>query len=227
MRILAIESSGTTGSLAALAGTELLSQAALDPQLRSARTLAPGIAQLLRDVGWKPHDVEAVAVGIGPGSFTGLRLGVMTAKAFAYAVGAKVLGIGTLAAIAARTPQNAARVAVAIDAQRGEVYCGNFTRDLAGVLASENEVAIATVEQWLASLTAEVTVTGPALGKLVEQLPAGVNVAPRDLWSPQASAIGNLAARRVARGESDDLWSLAPCYLRRSAAEEKWDLSVP
>ena len=74
---------------------------ALDPARRSARTLAPGIRHLLADAGWTPRDVALVAVSIGPGSFTGLRLGVMTAKAFAYAVGAPVLGIGTLEVIAA------------------------------------------------------------------------------------------------------------------------------
>ena len=74
MRILAIETSGTTGSLAALAGEEIVASVSLDPALRSARALAPGIRDLLAQVGWRPADIELVAVTIGPGSFTGLRL---------------------------------------------------------------------------------------------------------------------------------------------------------
>lgn len=224
MRILAIESSGSTGSVAALADGDPLSQLALDPAQRSARTLAPSIAQLLRQVGWKPRDVEVVAVGIGPGSFTGLRLGVMTAKAFAYAAGAKILGIGTLETIASRAPSSAANLAVAVDAQRGEVYRGNFTRNSSGELHPHGAVTIATVEHWLDSLTAAMTATGPALAKLHVRLPSSVAVAPPETWLPTAAAVGMLAARREARGAADDLWTLAPCYLRRSAAEEKWDL---
>ena len=72
-------------------------------------TLAPGIAELLKHVAWLPRDVQTVAVGVGPGSFTGLRLGVMTAKAFAYATGAQILGIGTPDAIAAQASISATR----------------------------------------------------------------------------------------------------------------------
>ncbi|HVU86821.1 MAG TPA: tRNA (adenosine(37)-N6)-threonylcarbamoyltransferase complex dimerization subunit type 1 TsaB [Pirellulales bacterium] len=223
MRILALETSGTTGSVAAFDDSRALSQAALDPALRSARTLAPAIAELLKQVAWKPRDVQMVAVGVGPGSFTGLRLGVMTAKAFAYAVGAQVLAISTLEAIARNSADGAGRVAVAIDAQRGEVYCGRYHFLAGGEVEREAEIAIISVDDWLASLNQETLASGPALVKLAERVNAAAHLAPRDKWLPDAAAIGRLAAQRAARGESDDLWSLAPCYLRRSAAEEKWE----
>ena len=73
---------------------------------------------LLKQVGWRPDDVQLVAVSVGPGSFTGLRVGVTAAKVFAYAVGAEVLGVDTLEAIAAASPDDVAEVSAVIDAQR-------------------------------------------------------------------------------------------------------------
>ncbi len=108
-RILALETSGTSGSVAALEGDRLLAEVSLAPSLRSARSLAPGIAKLLAEVGWKPRDVGIVAVTTGPGSFTGLRVGLTTAKSFAYAVGAQVLGINTLEVLAEQAPADAQR----------------------------------------------------------------------------------------------------------------------
>jgi tRNA threonylcarbamoyl adenosine modification protein YeaZ len=145
----------------------------------------------------------------------------MTAKAFAYAVGAQVVGIGTLEAIAARSPAEALLVATAIDAQRGEVYAGLFSRDQAGQLIAASDVRIVESATWLAGLPPGVVVTGPALVKFAEQVPPQATVAPHSCWSPDAAAVGRLAAARIQRGMADDLWSLAPLYLRRSAAEEK------
>jgi tRNA threonylcarbamoyladenosine biosynthesis protein TsaB len=101
MRILAIETTDKTGSVAAMADDNLLADLMLDRTQRSAQSLAPAISRLLKQVGWLPADVQLVAVSIGPGSFTGLRVGVTAAKVFAYAVGAEVLGVNTLEAVAA------------------------------------------------------------------------------------------------------------------------------
>ncbi len=159
----------------------------------------------------------------GPGSFTGLRLGVMTAKAFTYGVGAAVQGVGTLAAIASRLPQTTAEVAVAIDAQRGELYVGRFRATESGEVESIEDAKISPIDSWLAELPAGTMVTGPALEKLASRLPEQVLAAPREAWHPTATSVGQLAARLYAAGVRDDLWTLAPLYLRRAAAEEKWD----
>jgi hypothetical protein len=105
MRVLAIETSESVGSVAALAAGSLLGELRLPPKQGSAQSLAPVLITLLDTVHWRPDDVELVAVTIGPGSFTGLRVGVTAAKTFAYAVKAQVLGIDTLETIAAGCPQ--------------------------------------------------------------------------------------------------------------------------
>jgi tRNA threonylcarbamoyladenosine biosynthesis protein TsaB len=222
VRILAIETSSKSGSVATLEKGQALRQEELDPALRSARTLSPAIQGVLRATDWTPRDVQLVAVAIGPGSFTGLRLGVMTAKAFAFAVDAQVLGVGTLDTIAARAEIAAPRIAVAIDAQRDEVYAGFFARDDAGDLAEQGAAEIIAIERWLALLEAGMLVTGPALVKLPDRLPQGVAVAPSRTWLPDAATVGRLAAAKFASGARDDVFRLAPVYLRRSAAEEKW-----
>jgi tRNA threonylcarbamoyladenosine biosynthesis protein TsaB len=210
--------------LAALKGADILARVDLDPTQRLARSLAPGIRDLLADIGWRPADVGLVAVAIGPGSFTGLRLGVMTAKAFAYGAVTAISGVDTLTTIAAQAPAEALRVAVAIDAQRGDLYCAKFERDETGApLRQVTSIGIAPAEKWLSDLEAGTVLTGPALAKLVCPVPAACVVSPRDVWFPDAATVGRLAFACYSAGERDDVWQLAPLYLRRSAAEEKRD----
>jgi tRNA threonylcarbamoyladenosine biosynthesis protein TsaB len=221
MRILAIETVGVHGSVVAIDGLSLLVERPLDPSRRSAQTLAPGIAQLLADVKWRPSDVELVAVATGPGSFTGLRVGVTTAKVFAWTVGCPAIGVHTLSAIAVRAPLEIARLAVALDAQRGELFVADFERVSANALQGEATTRIERKEDWLASLSRGDWVTGPALGSLADRLPQGVRVVDPALWSPSAAAVGVLALHRRAEHSLASALLLMPRYYRATAAEEK------
>jgi tRNA threonylcarbamoyladenosine biosynthesis protein TsaB len=190
---------------------------------RSAQSLAPALRQLLAEVGWQPRDVERVAVTIGPGSFTGLRVGVTTAKTFAYAVGAEVIGIDTLEVIATQAPSDVERIAVALDAQRQEVFAAVYGPETPSGRTPIEPARILTVQAWLESLPGDAWVSGPALEKLAGELPPGVRMLSREDWHPRAATVGRLASQVFDRGERDDIWQLAPKYLRRSAAEEKWE----
>lgn len=226
-RILALETSGQSGSVALLRGHEVVGQIQLDASRRNAQTLAPAMQDLLQSHGWRPADVQAVAVAIGPGSFTGLRVGVTTAKTFAYAVGAQVVGVNTLDAIAYPAadvvPKTVERLIVGMDALRGELFAASYRRAEEGRWTTLEPASVVPVAEWLRQLSADIAVTGPALAKLADQLPANVFVVSREHWYPQAVSVGSLAATRLESGEFDDLWKLAPLYLRRSAAEEKLD----
>jgi tRNA threonylcarbamoyladenosine biosynthesis protein TsaB len=228
LRVLAIETSGASGSVAALADGRLLVELALERQQRGAQSLAPALAELLRLVSWKPREVELVGVSVGPGSFTSLRVGVTTAKTFAYAVSAQVLGIGTLEAIAVQAVElpSGGLIATAIDAQRGDVYAALFQCRGAFDLETIQSPAIHAADAWLAGLPNDVLVTGPALENLAVRLPPSVRPAPRDGWQPRASTVAQLAAAKFAAGERGDLWRLAPLYVRKSAAEERLVLPV-
>jgi tRNA threonylcarbamoyladenosine biosynthesis protein TsaB len=183
--------------------------------------LAPAVHSLLELVGWQPRDVELLAVTIGPGSFTGLRVGVATAKVFAYAVGAEVLGIGTLEAIAIAAPESAMSVAVAVDAQRGDVVAQRFRRAATGWLEPVDDQALVPLEEWLKRLPPGFAVSGPVLKKWTGTLPEGVALLDREFWRPMAAKVARLAYRDYMAGRRDDLWNLLPLYSRPSAAEEK------
>jgi len=219
--ILSLETSGSVGSVAALVGARLLCERPLDPRWRCTQTLAPALHDLLGYVGWRAAEVRLVAVSIGPGSFTSLRVGVTTAKAFAYATGASVLAINTLEAVAERAPAEARKLAVLIDAQRDEVFVGHFMRADDGRFQLSALPQIVAVERLLSILPEGTHLSGPALGRLVDRLPTHVMAVDQHLWHPTATDVGRLASRFYAAGRRDDMWTLAPFYMRASAAEEK------
>jgi tRNA threonylcarbamoyladenosine biosynthesis protein TsaB len=221
MHFLAIETTGLAGSVAALDDDNPLADIDLPQDQRSSRSLAPAIQRLLATVDWRPKDVQVVAVVIGPGSFTGLRVGVTAAKTFAYATGAEVLGLDTLEVIAAAAPPEVARLSVAVDAQRGEVVAGDFVRASDGCLRPSKSEQLLDVEKWWAGLPPGTLVTGPVLRQIISRLPAHLVAMQSQYWFPKAVAAGRLAARHYAAGRRDDLWTLVPRYSRPSAAEEK------
>jgi tRNA threonylcarbamoyladenosine biosynthesis protein TsaB len=220
MRILAIETTDRAGTLALLVDDQPIATLELDTALRSAQTLAPGIESLLATAAWTPRDVELVAVAAGPGSFTGLRIGVTTAKMFAYAIGAAVLGVNTLEVIASQIPICDKRLWAILDAQRDQVFAGQFVH-VDNQWQRRGETALLDNSEFLTHLLPNDVVAGPALSKYIDQIPGGVQIADRKLWNPTAASVGQIAYRQFVAGRRDDLWRLAPQYFRRSAAEEK------
>ena len=157
LKILALETTDAQGSVALCVGGEILTSRRLDAERRSAQTLAPTINETLAEFGWNPRDVDAVAVAIGPGSFTGLRVGVATAKMFAWAVGAKIIGVDALEAIASeieRLPNDeaAATVSIGIDAQRGDAAVRRFWVETAkkAPLPLDDRYRVTSVKKWFA-----------------------------------------------------------------------------
>jgi len=223
-RILAIETSGRHGSIALVSGAadraEVLKQIVLGGDERTAQILAPRIQNLLREQNWSPTSVNLVAVAIGPGSFTGLRIGVTTAKTFAYAAKTDLIGINTLEAIAAQAPEANGRLWAVLDAQRQELFAASFILSETGFI-TERETHIVSETSWLAELQPGDRVSGPALARIAKSLPAEVDAVPQNLWQPMATSIGQLAWRNFRTGLKDDLWQLVPKYYRSSAAEEK------
>jgi tRNA threonylcarbamoyladenosine biosynthesis protein TsaB len=225
MRIIAIETSGRHGSVAALrggaGGAELLHQITLRGDQRTAQALAPALHEMLTRSDWMPPSVELVAVTVGPGSFTGLRIGVTAAKTFAYAVGASVIGVNSLAAMAAQAPASSAPLWTVLDAQRHELFVARFIADDHGRMPIDSETSIIARDAWLAQLQPGDRVTGPPLRVFHAQLPAGVIAMPEDVWQPMAATVAQVGWLTYQAGRRDDVWKLAPQYYRASAAEEK------
>jgi tRNA threonylcarbamoyladenosine biosynthesis protein TsaB len=224
MNILAIETSGRYGSVATLDGetsqARLIRQSALGDGQRTAQALAPALRELLRAAGWSPQSLDLIAVAVGPGSFTGLRIGVTTAKTLAYAVGAQVLGINTLAALAEQAPPAAGPLWTILDAQRQELFAARFAPDN-GTLSTGCDTTIVSQDAWLAGLQPGDRVTGPPLRRLAPRLPKGVIAVPEEHWQPMATSVGQVAWQAYQAGQRDDVWKLVPHYYRPSYAEEK------
>ena len=155
-KILALETTDAQGSVALCVGGEILTTRRLETERRSAQTLAPTIRETLAEFGWAPGDVDAVAVAVGPGSFTGLRVGVATAKMFAWAVGAKIVGVDALEAIASeigRLPngETSGTVSVGIDAQRGDAAVRRFWVESGKApLPLDDRYRVTSVKKWFA-----------------------------------------------------------------------------
>ena len=221
-RLLLLETStGRSGFVALGEGPELRGLHRLDAARGHARDLTPAVKALLEQAGWKPRDVHAVVVSRGPGSYTGLRVGVMSAKAFAYVTGCAVLGIDTLAAIAAQAPADISRLDVLADAQQDKVYVQPFARE-ADRWRPLSPLAIRRFAEWLSTREPAACVTGPGVHKWAAQLPADTPRVDAALWEPQADSLLRLGLERYLAGERDDLWALEPLYLRASSAEEQW-----
>ena len=231
MVILAIETATKAGSIALLRDGKVAGERHLDPAVGSARTLAPAIEQLLAEQRVRPDQLELIAIGTGPGSFTGLRVGITTAKTLAYALGCGIVGVDTLDAIAQQVGGEAAggnrdsQLHAAIDAQRREVFLATYEptdgADLAPIWRRVAPTAIVPIDRWLSQLAPGTIVTGPALSRLRSQLPPTVLTAAEECWTPQAATIGRLGLLAWHSGRRDDLMKLMPTYLRPSYAEEK------
>jgi tRNA threonylcarbamoyladenosine biosynthesis protein TsaB len=226
MNLLALDTSGDRSAVGVWTAAGLVREVVTDASRKHGRDLASVIRDLLRAVDLRPLDLTAIAVGLGPGSYTGLRIGLTAARMLAYAAGAKLLAFDSLEAFAQNAPDDALKVQVVADAQRGDVYCATFERSEAGgTLAAVASSRIEPRKEWVEGLTAGTLVLGPGLNApaIRSALPEGVVAAEPEYNQPSGRRIVELARRIAASGAEFDLWGLEPNYLRRSAAEDQWD----
>ncbi len=226
-RILAIETVGFTGSIALAENDQLLVQHVLPTEVRMAQSLAPGIRDLLSANRWAPAELDLILVATGPGSFTGLRCGVTTAKTMAFATGAELLGVHSLAVLAEQAPPPCTRLNAVLDAQRKQLFSATFERNENGAMQLRQETAIVDIDAWLSGLDPNLDLVGPVLEKLRSKLPENQPILPESLWHPRAAAVASLGWKHFTAGERHDLWQLVPNYYRASAAEENRASSRP
>lgn len=220
-RLLILETSSRTGHVAVALGEELRGVRGLDEARRNARDLAPAVAALLAEQSWQPRAIQAVIVSRGPGSYTGLRVGIMSAKTFAYAAGCALIAVDTFAAIALQAPPSVTHLDVLADAQQDKIYIQSFARAADGWQPS-SELAICRFADWLAAREPSAWVSGPGLLRWAPRLPAEVQRVEARLWEPQPASLLHLGLARYRAGENTDPWALEPLYLRPSSAEEQW-----
>ena len=213
-RLLAIDVTGPGGG-AALLLDDSVSVRTIPPEVRRGRSLVPEIAALLAEAGIAPADLDGIACGVGPGSFTGIRIGVATAATLAYAAGLPVLDVGSLHGIAANAPDSAQTVLVALDARRGRIFAARFARHGPDLIL-EGEYRNDPPEEVVAGLPNDAWVLGDARGThgdLLGPFPGSANAPVRP------DVIARLARPRFAAGEGKSPEALRPLYLRLSDPE--------
>ena len=238
MIILAIETTEKFGSVALLENRgvdvaqfpncSVLAEVALPKDKRSSQTLHPALRTLFETTQTAANDVHVVAVVAGPGSFTGLRVGVTAAKVFAYSVGAKVIALDTFRTVAAALPSHCGVISVGVDAQRGEVVATVLRQTASGQIETVREPELISVADWWkhSEQYENVLFAGPALERWDGKSPPHIVRAADSYWFPTASIAGRLAAEQLAAErlvprQEETVWSLLPVYSRLSAAEEK------
>jgi tRNA threonylcarbamoyladenosine biosynthesis protein TsaB len=222
---LILETSGRGARIGLARGAALVRAAELDSARRHAREVVPTIDTLLRAEALNPADLTGIMVSRGPGSYTGLRVGLATAKALAYATGCQLRAVDTFAAIAEQAPADARTLSVIADALQGQVYAQGFARDPDGWRAT-GPLHIAALGAYAAALTGGEWVSGPGAGVYDRELPAANPRVPEADREPRVASVLAVGLR-LAPLTRADVFALEPLYLRGSSAEEKASAERP
>jgi tRNA threonylcarbamoyladenosine biosynthesis protein TsaB len=227
MIVVAIETSTPHTSVAIGSDREIVGSISLAGQARQ-EAVTPALDQLLEWTGVRLSQVGGIAAGVGPGLFTGLRVGVETAKTLAQVLGVPIVGITSLDALAFAVRHTHKLIVAVIDGRRGEVFYAIY-RSLPGGVVRGHDYAVATPDHLCAELE---TIPGEMLAvgdgailyrNHLEELGSRVEIASSIRAHPEAAALAELAVPRFLREEHDRLHEVTPLYVRRSDAEIAWD----
>ncbi|HEX7127099.1 MAG TPA: tRNA (adenosine(37)-N6)-threonylcarbamoyltransferase complex dimerization subunit type 1 TsaB [Thermodesulfobacteriota bacterium] len=219
MKVLGVDTSTPQAAIALTDGDALVAEARLPVRRGEAERLLPAIDRLLSDARVGLAELSGVGVAIGPGSFTGLRIGLATVKGLALGAGLRVVGVPSLDALAWQVPWALLPVVPLLDARRGEVYGARFEPEAAGALARVTEDAALDLEG-LAALVGDgpALLVGPGADAWREAVTARLGLrarfVPSALVGPRGLAVARLAAARLAAGEADPVDRLVPRYVR-------------
>lgn len=229
MRLLALETSEYVSSLALLHDGQIVGEQSFASRMNLCETLTARIRELLGD---EPlgAGLDALAISQGPGSFTGLRVGMATAKALAHACGLPLVGVPTQQALAAAAPAVAGEeVCVVQKARQGHVYAGLWRKTAAGAdeVVSPAVIAIADLPGWLPASAR--LVAGPATEEVTNCLSLLSTSLRLQSTMPQAAAVARLAQELLPLADPHAAFNLQPLYLLPSQAERQkgLDLSAP
>ncbi|MGE5253764.1 MAG: tRNA (adenosine(37)-N6)-threonylcarbamoyltransferase complex dimerization subunit type 1 TsaB [Planctomycetaceae bacterium] len=246
MLILAVETSTFTGSVALVEGAteggdspslRVIGETTLQVSETHSSRLMPSIDRLLRETSLPVQKVQGIAVGLGPGSFTGLRIAVSTVKGLAFALRVPVAGVPTLDALANNILYASTQVCPVLDARKKEVYAALFRGDGEGQLKKISDDWVLSPEDLCSRISEATVLVGNGTEVYAEifrrRLGSRALFAPPELSFPRAVQVARLALPAFQRGEKLDLFRFTPIYVRRSEAEihrerrERGEISSP
>lgn len=223
MRLLGLETSTPAGGASLVDGDRVVGEYTLNIRVTHSERVMAAVDRLLADAGWRASELEGLAVSIGPGSFTGLRIGISTAKGLAMALGLPVAPVPTLDAMAAGLPFAALPVCPILDARRGEVYASLYRWEGGAVRREWDYLALAPAD--LARRFIEpVIVCGDGAAAVSSVF---ARMAPPARRLPSPACVAQLGHAMLAAGAGVGPAELAPLYLRPPEAELKRRHAIP
>lgn len=230
MIILSIDSSTPVAGIAVADEQRLLGEMMVNTENTHSEKLLPMIVSLLEELKLKPENLDGVAIMQGPGSFTGLRIGMATAKGLVQGSGAKLLAVPTLDCMAYNLVNYSGIVCPILNAQKKQVYTALYTTEQ-GVWQRKSEyqaIAAESLAEQLLALGQEVWFLGDgvnAYGSVFqEKLGSLCHFAPMHQHLPRAASLAVLAIEKAKQGEFADLYTTEPIYIRKSEAEVQWEM---
>ncbi|MGQ9858207.1 MAG: tRNA (adenosine(37)-N6)-threonylcarbamoyltransferase complex dimerization subunit type 1 TsaB [Thermodesulfobacteriota bacterium] len=224
MRVLAIEASTPAGSVAVMEGRVPIGELwFMGPRAHSERLLVclDGLLKMLK---MEPRLMDGLAVGVGPGSFTGVRVALSTAKGLALGLEVPLVGISTLEALAGGVPFWPGLICPIVDARAGRVY-GALFRFVDGRLEELEGEGIRELVPWITRVREPVLFLGDGAVSYKEEITTTMGdlakFAPAEFTYPRASVVGRLGAKLLERGEHQDVDLLVPRYVRATQAERE------
>jgi tRNA threonylcarbamoyladenosine biosynthesis protein TsaB len=228
MRVLAFETATILGGIAIMEEERLITEIKLNVRTTHSERLMRTLDNALKQSSLGISDMDALAVSIGPGSFTGLRVGLSTVKGLAYATGMPVIAVPTLEAFAWNLPFCRHPVCTMLDARKKEVYAAVFLWEEEEPVRIVPETSIRpalVVEHLLKADYEKVVFMGEGAllyaGEITGAMGNRALLAPPHLMSPSASNVAYIGIRMAKRGAFNDPRGLSPFYIRRSEAELK------
>jgi tRNA threonylcarbamoyladenosine biosynthesis protein TsaB len=222
VRVLGIDTATRHASIGLCEDDRILIERTDKAARSHATSTLPLIEQLLADAGLPVGDIDVIAVSAGPGSFTGLRIGLSIAKGLACATGARLVGVSTLEALAGVVQDRSGTLCTLLDARKGEVYTACF-EVAAGRVQRRWPDTVTTAEALAARLPAPCLIVGDAEAAygpfLRERLGGGIEFLPFDEYGPRGGIVARLGAEAARAGHAVDATHLEPLYIRSSEAE--------
>jgi len=225
-RALAIETSGRLGSVAIVEDGRVLAEDEFPHGLQHAAEILPRIDRLCRARGWLPADIAEIFVSAGPGSFTGLRIGITLAKTLFFATGARIVAVSSVQVLARNAPPEARDLIIVLDAKRDQTFSARLSRTEHG-WAEREPAHLDDLRSMLARAPRPVHLLGEGIPYHQKFIPADdsqVIICPPESWRARASAVAELGWRLAETGYFTDPDTLTPIYIRRPEAEEKWEI---
>jgi tRNA threonylcarbamoyladenosine biosynthesis protein TsaB len=232
MKILAIETATMLGGIALLNDSAgLIAEIRLNVKSTHSERLMTGLDHILKQSSLTISDIDFFALSIGPGSFTGLRIGLSTVKGLSYATGKPVVTVPTLEAMALNFPYCKYPLCTLLDARKNEVYAALFRWDGDGFkrLLRESAMPVSKLAETITQyIEDKVLLTGEGTllyrDKIIKYLGERAIIASPEKMTPSPANVAILGIRKALKGEFSELSSIVPFYIRRSEAELKKDV---